>query len=117
MSYDIKITEEKFSSNYTSNIQPILHKAFLKLQNENKAPTYYRKWFEPMVETWDVNKGREYLKNLINEVKFNPDTYKPLEPPIDEATGERWGTYEGCIEWLEEILLAWVGDYRIEIDY
>lgn len=116
MSYDITLVEDKYSSNYTCNVYEMLQKAFEKLQEEGKAPDYYDHWSERLTDSWDTDKARDYLRDLIQELKNNPEKYEKLQPKIDPKTGERWGSYEGCIEWLEGILLNWKSGYRLEID-
>lgn len=116
MSYDITLVEEKFHSNYTSNVYTILNVAFKRLQEQDKAPNYYDHWSDLMTGVWDSEQAKEYLRNLILELKRNPEIYEPLQPKIDPETGERWGSYKGCIEWLEEILVNWKSGYRLEID-
>lgn len=116
MSYDITLVQDKYSSNYTSNVYDILDTAFKQLQKEDKAPSYYDHWSEPMIGSCFDNEARDYLKDLIKEIKSNPEKYEPLQPEIDPETGERWGSYEGCIKWLEDILLNWKSGYRLEID-
>ena len=116
MSYDITLVEDHFHSNYTSNVYTMLNEAFIQLQKEDKAPNYYDHWSEPMIGALDINKARDYLRDLIKELKANPEIYEPLQPKIDPKTGERWGSYKTCIEWLEEILLNWKNGYRLEID-
>lgn len=116
MSYDITLVQDKYSSNYTSNVYEILNEAFKQLQKEEKAPSYYDHWSEPMTGSCFDNEARDYLRNLIKEIKSNPEKYEPLQPEIDPKTGERWGSYEGCIKWLEDILLNWKSGYRLEID-
>ena len=116
MSYDITLVQDKYSSNYTSNVYDILDTAFKQLQKEDKAPSYDSHWADPMVGAWDTDKARDYLRDLIKEIKSNPEKYEPLQPEIDPETGERWGSYEGCIKWLEDILLNWKSGYRLEID-
>ena len=116
MSYDITLVEDKYSSNYTSNVYEMLQKAFEKLQEEDKAPSYYDHWSEPLTDSYDTNKARDYLRDLIKELKAYPEKYEPLQPDIDPETGERWGSYKTCIIWLQEILLNWKDGYRVEID-
>ena len=116
MSYDITLVEEKYSSNYTSNVYDMLQTAFETLQGESKAPEYYDHWSEPLTDYWDTNKARDYLRDLIKELKAYPEKYEPLQPEIDPQTGERWGSYKTCIEWLQKILLNWKDGYRLEID-
>lgn len=116
MSYDITLMEDKYSSNYTSNVYEILQTAFQQLQKKDKAPSYDSHWSDPMVGAWDTDEARDYLRDLIKEIKNNPKKYEPLQPEIDPETGERWGSYQGCIKWLEEILLHWKSGYRLEID-
>lgn len=116
MSYDVYLVQDKYKSNYTSNVCKMLQAAFEQLQREDMAPTYYTHWSEPMVNAWDDGKGRTYLRALIKELKAYPEKYEPLQPQIDPKTGERWGSYETCIKWLEEILSHWKEGYRMEID-
>jgi hypothetical protein len=116
MSYDITLVEDHYHSNYTSNIYNMLQAAFKQLQKEEKAPNYYNHWSDPMIGSWEPNESRNYLIDLIKELKNNPNKYELLQPKIDPETGERWGSYKTCIEWLEDIVLNWKDGYRLEID-
>ena len=114
MSYDADIIKRVHKTNYTSNIYPIVDLAFKNLQNQGKAKDYYDHWTDQLKGPFGE---KDYLRDLILELKSRPDLYEPLQPKIDPKTGERWGSYEGCIKWLEELLVNWKEDCELEITW
>lgn len=104
MSYDVDIVEIKHSSNYTFNIYEMFTEALKNLQKEELLPDWYNHWT-------DVLKSNTKELNLfIKELKSKPDYYKQYNPKNE------WGSYDGGIKWLEEILKNWKPGYRILID-
>lgn len=113
MSYSVRLVKEYYNSNYTSNIYTMLDTASKELQKQGKAHDYYNHWTDEL----KAFNSRNYLIDLINELKSNSQKYEKLQPKIDPKTGERWGSYKGCIQWLENILANWKDDYEIEIEW
>lgn len=114
MSYTITLVEEHYSSNYTFNIYKMVQEAFETIKEE-KCKEWHHDWYDPLTDCV-FDGARDYLVDLITELKSNPEKYKKLQPKIDPETGERWGSYDGCIKWLEQILVHWKDGYRLEIE-
>lgn len=110
LSYDIRIIKEEYSSNYTSNVYEMLNSAFLTLRSKGLAPEYYTHWTEPLTVI-DETKGRDYLQNLIQELKSDKDKYSKYNPK------NNWGSYETVIQWLEDVLLHWKSGCEVMITW
>lgn len=109
MSYDVRLVSVEYKSNYTSNIYTMLDVAFMNLKAQGKIKDYYNHWTDGLTSM--AMNSRQYLCDLIQELKSNPEKYKEFNPK------NGWGSYETCIEWLSEILLNWKDGYELEISW
>ena len=110
MGYSVRVIKEEYSSSYTSNIYEMLTEAFKTLQGKKLVPDYYTHWTEPLTYI-DENKGRDYLINLIKELKSDKEKYIKYNPE------NNWGSYETVIQWLEDILLNWKSGYEVMVTW
>lgn len=106
MSLDFYLIEDKptqvFSLNITHNLT-LMAKA---------AGVYYCLW-RPEELGLEVAKDLiEPLKLGLRELESNPEHYKSFNPP------NGWGSYEGLIETIEEVIAACESnpEARIEVD-
>lgn len=107
MSYNVRIVEEKYSSNYTYNVYNMLQAALEQLQEEQLVESYFYHWSNLLTDS-----GNEIpnLNLLIKELKSKPDTYKKFNP----ANG--WGDYNGVINWLQNIKDNFKEGYEILVE-
>lgn len=106
MSYDVSIIEttlsgvrwEVFWKNYTSNVSQMWRHAGIDLQDFNGR---------------EASEIIQPLTMAIQEMARDPEFYTAMNPE------NGWGSYEGCLNFLREILDAATIHYkgRLEVDY
>ena len=109
MSYDFVVQApdvqyEPFEYNLTYNLGKMLRRA----------------GFHPnLMAGMTVKQLRPVVTEALIVMRDNPDYFKQLNPPIEEATGKRWGDYDGAVKFLSALLryltgapetyIMWVG--------
>ena len=96
MSYDFEIAPAEYR-----------HEIWERNLTFNLGKMLKRAGFHPnFLSGTTVSTLRPIVENTLLAMQDNPDYYKRFNPPIDQATGKRWGDYASCLEFLEELRVA-----------
>ena len=93
MSYDFEIAPAEYR-----------HEIWERNLTYNLGKMLKRAGFHPnFLSGRNVKELRPVVQNALASMLDNPDYYKRFNPPIEEATGKRWGDYAGAVGFLREL--------------
>ena len=96
MSYDFEIAPAEYR-----------HEIWERNLTYNLGKMLKRAGFHPnFLSGRKVKDLRPVVTNALLTLRDNPDYFRKFNPPIEEATGKRWGDHAGAVAFLMEMQVA-----------